>query len=745
MGLFTTKKETHVSSVIYNLAGEQNGRQNYLKSVVLGNMIVGGGASITDAIQGSYLSGPGMKQRSFYRWAQKNYGLIGIPMDTVLGSPKFEPTVVAQALEDDFNIQDASINWIEAGINQAVYWARKYLYENEVYREDWRADYDSNTNEIIIIYDNGDPVVRFTPTDFTINNYIYVSYNLPVEGGGWSKPKLFIYGLSGGSTTLDNQFLTFQLGGRYLPFIPIRHENQFISESYKPEVYKIASKAYKKAFNQDFEDIVEKLADNEQIGEIDFAYVAFGVSVNTKEMVGRKYLYDYFHRMYMNRQVEPFEYIQWRQEMVDYSTGYKAWKDWDRQWGDHQLEIPEDPNSEPVPVGPPEPVRVTTPALPGNEIRIRGGGSTNFDMGISWQSIAETTGSGLGKAGVKKGDLWFTIEGVEDHFIGSYVDEDVDDRIALDDISIWWQHEDNAWKRLRIIGLTHRNYIYNGKYVQITAAQALLDADESGFIVPLHYDTVREMSLVDATQLATISNNLVLNCYQIVKKRWYQRGWFKVFLVIAAIVFTVVTGGAGAGSIGFLGANAAVGASLGFVGVAAVVAGAVANMIAAIIITKLLTMVSVAVLGEKIGFIVAAIASFMTLNVGATLNSGGTMASMWSNFMDPVNLINMTNSVGGGVSSMMASNAQELAQQSQSMMKEYAEQTREIEKLYAEKIGYGSNLFDPMRLTEFSSSFLEPGETFLSRTLMTGSDIAEISMDLVSSFPELTLSTKLPV
>ena len=211
-------------------------------------------------------------------------------------------------------------------------------------------------------------------------------------------------------------------------------------------------------------------------------------------------------------------------------------------------------------------------------------------------------------------------------------------------------------------------------------------------------------------------------------------------MIIVIVVITVVTGGAGAGSIGLLGANAAVGAALGFVGLAATIAGALANMVAAMIVTKLITYMSVELLGEKIGLIVAAIASLVALQIGTALQAGQGLASVWSSFMEPMNLLNLTNSVGNAYAGIIQQGTMDIMEESKEALNDYRKQSLELQENYADQFGYGTALFDPMSLIGAGDSFFtEPSEAFLARTLLTGSDIARMSNDLITDFVELSL------
>ena len=135
-------------------------------------------------------------------------------------------------------------------------------------------------------------------------------------------------------------------------------------------------------------------------------------------------------------------------------------------------------------------------------------------------AMQRKTGTGPAMIGAKKGD--YLVETIT---------------VAGSDNAIRLTHQisDTEWEALEIIGAVHDNLIYNNKSVTITATEALLDNEESGFLLPIHYATYREMSLVDATQLGTQTSFMVLNSYKVVKKKWYQTGFFKLVVFVAVI------------------------------------------------------------------------------------------------------------------------------------------------------------------------------------------------------------------
>src|SRR5690606_28351120 len=176
--------------------------------------------------------------------------------------------------------------------------------------------------------------------------------------------------------------------------------------------------------------------------------------------------------------------------------------------------------------GTPEPERLAYPSSPSNSIRVSSGSNPtmNYDMTISWSQMEETTGSGLLKPDAKRDELWFTIGTTQDFEetvwdkVGGVWQLVVSNVISNDDIVLNWQETTDSWRQLRIVGLKHRNLIYGGKSVDISAKEALEDVEESGFIIPLHQGVYKAMGLKDGTQMATACSFMVFNCYQVVKK-----------------------------------------------------------------------------------------------------------------------------------------------------------------------------------------------------------------------------------
>ena len=558
----------------------------------------------------------------------------------------------------------------------------------------------------------------------------------------WSSAKLFIYRIGSGNAVLDQAIVEETNSGEFLPFIPIRLDNKFLSESFHADSYALAKKAYKRMSGENLDNIIEKIADNENLDEIDYAYVMYGVPLNVLDNNAREYLFRFFDKLRLSQTSSNVEYAIWASAMTAHQDQDVDWMEW---------KLAQSSPLDPL-YGTPPPGLSTVPTKPGNYVRIKSNGSlnTNVDMKISWLAIELLEGEGLKKPGAKKGEFWLdtgttslnpnnNIYSNGQLFGTSSADNEV--------VNIHWQVDEDNWKTLRIIGAVHENLIYKGKAVKITGKEALDDAEESGFLVPIHMETMREMNFVHSTQMSTSCTFLVFNSYKVVKKKWYQTGIFKLFVFVAIIVATIVFPPFGAEAMSTF---ASIGTAIGLTGLAAVIVGAIIYNLAMMIIVRIIGIVAVEVLGEKWGALFAAVASFAVAQVGAGMLNGASfgtsLSSMWGNMMSASNLLQLTSAVGNGISGFVQASTMNTLQDIEQMNADYNKESKRISDLFAENLGYGNGYIDPMSLTDVSfGNVMETESQFLTRTLMTGSDIAELSMDMLTNFTRYTLSTDLPL
>ncbi|MDR5839316.1 hypothetical protein [Caballeronia sp. LZ034LL] len=551
--------------------------------------------------------------------------------------------------------------------------------------------------------------------------------------------QIFIYKFDTGNSVLDAMFGRPTNMGTFYPFIPMRIDDKFVSPTNLADVYPLAKKAFKKAMNGDFDDIIDKIADNESLGDIDYAYAVYGVALNVQDNAAKKYIYQFFKLLLDSDLTNPAAYAQWESDMQAASDSVLAYWNWYQAQGAGG-NTGDTPVMKEYPQAPNYSVRVTSQNRP----------VMDYDMSVIWSGIEETVGSGL-RPGAKKGDLWFEVNPSSTYPVYSITYGSGDNNngpelhtetIVMEHVTLYWQETTTSWRSLDLYGLKHQNMIYGGKSVDISSVEALQDADESGFIIPLHEDIYASMSLIDATQMSTACCFLVFNCYQIVKKKWYQTGLFSVVMVVIIIAITYVSLGSGTGPAASF--YAGIGTALGFTGVAAVIAGLALTMIASMILLKIVGMVATAAFGDKVGAIVTAVAAVVMIVYGSGLQNGGGFAEGLAQLTSPQNLLALTNAIGNGVVQYEQGEINDIAKQTQTMLDQYNTETKAVADQYLSTFGAGMGTINPLDLTDSSASsrgafVSEPPSVFLNRTLMTGSDVAELNSALISQFTALTL------
>lgn len=590
--------------------------------------------------------------------------------------------------------------------------------------------------------DIGGGVLRTTHTTVTADSLQMIrNYRIDTQDiihQSWSGPLVFIYKYGSGNSVLDTMFETAQNSGSFMPFVPFRVNNESLPDSW-PGLYPKTKRAFRKMTGGKYDKVLSSINENESIGDIDYAYAVLGVPLNVKENASKRYIYEFFKTVEQQSSVVGIgAYQNWK---IQWAAAHASWNAW-IAWRNLQ-------NSSPSSFDP-EPTRIPYPPMPVNSLQIlTGAANLNYNITLYWNYVQEATGAGILDSSKKIGDMWFTVGSSEvfsqwvwvtdyEGSWGSYATEG--ERHVNDVLTLNWQVTDNSWRQLTLVGLRHKNLIYGGKSVEITGREAILDPDESGFIVPLHEDVYRAISLRDGTQMATACCYMVFNCYEVVKQKWYQSGIFKVILVVVTIVIAVYSGGAGAG---LLGPAATVGASLGFTGMTAIIVGSVANALAAMILVQIIQVGATALFGDKIGAIVAAVVSIVAMQVGTSLMNGGSLATSFNGLLKADNILRLTSSVGNGYSQYMSAAANEYMQKTEDVMRQYNIDSRAIQTAWEQNIGYNRGIIDPMMLTDVATVFNESPESFLSRTLLTGSEVAEMSINMLTRFTEVTLSTEL--
>jgi hypothetical protein len=569
----------------------------------------------------------------------------------------------------------------------------------------------------------------------------------------WSTLQYLAYEQGSGNTALDALFGTTTDAGFFLPYIPmIVGANNYISATFMPDAYAQVVPAVKRALGASYDKLVTMVQANPDANQIDYAYVVFAVSLNVLENDCRNYIYQFFLEIMTGLSLSSTAFATWQTAWATANTSVSTWALWNVAQSD-----PTNPLYNTV-----APTVIPYPASPGYSVSITSADDSilNYNMVISWDGLNETTGSGvlLNTLGVPAnvGDFWFEVVSNVEVSASAFVNSAVGNLSytkAQTHVRLNWQVGTNNWSCLDIYNLEHNNYIFGGKSVNTMAVDALADTSESGFLIPLSETVYKNMSLVASTQMATACCFIVFNSYTVTTAPWWSAGFFKILLIVVAIAITVAT--AGATTPGLLGTDLSVGATLGLTGVAAVILGAVVNAIAAIVLVQLINIGATAILGPEIGPIIGTIVGLIALQTSTFIANGMSASQVLNLMMQPMNILKLTEAIGNAFAEAIQLVTQKTILDTNSMLAQYNAADVQVEDQYQAMFGSIDGAADltlnPLSLIDVSLPNVTPSPImaesptdFLSRTLMTGNDICDLSLSFVTDFCAANLSTKLP-
>ena len=577
-----------------------------------------------------------------------------------------------------------------------------------------------------------------TTTQSLVQVYKYQHTQSDLTVGNWSLNKILTY-VKGTDPIIDALIYSGleQTMGMFIPIIPLRLHNTAVDKENYPEQYEWNRKASRKAFGKkkEYDKLLTNLKENPDVKSIDHAWIVYGVSLGSTQRDGKLYLYEFFKTI-SNASTEEHTLTasSYAAAVVEY---WDALEDYEK-------------GSENGPRGdPPVPPKVTEHVFKTYTTTPFGGqiAATPWEYNISISAKGGYRYSGTGfnsRADNKKNVAWVYVAGQVSvknrrevsQGDGSYWEYFYE---TSDVIRIGKQITEDFWEEYEYFDLVHTNVVYEGVSVITLGGAAITTGENSSFLIPLNEAMFNNMNLIRRTQLSLECAFLTINYYDKQEIPWYASGLFQIIIVVIIIVVAIYTGYVDGNTVGLLGTNAAVGAAIGLTSTAAIVAGAILNALAAAIVSALITKLSTALLGDKIGTIVGAVVSMVVL-WGATSTKGFDMSSMLQSMTKADNLLKLTMTGAKMVGDYMSMTAQEIVADTKNLMAEFKESSDEISKMAEEYLG--STGLDPMLISEATRFMQESSEEFLTRTLMTGDDIVNTTIDLVETFPQQQL--KLP-
>lgn len=308
----------------------------------------------------------------------------------------------------------------------------------------------------------------------------------------------------------------------FFPVVPIRYNNVDLTASAQQDtdLYK-TSKQLLKRVNLDINFLGDKINDNPDVGEIDHAYVMFGVNLQSNKKESLLYLIEFFDALYDEAIITESEYLNFQlsgETVKQVSYGF-------------------------------------------NDSIIPGGTTTYTEINDNEESqitvVTSTTAASLTEHGLDTGILYNAIRscykagsiGVPGTVTKEFIPG------AVTQYNIFLQHlkTDNSqlilrhqittsfYKEVVVTGLGHKNNIYNGATAETTISDLIADATNDNFIIPLHYGICKRLPLATRNNLYLQALHIVINGIHETEVKWYQTGFFKALAMVFTIVVAVLT------------------------------------------------------------------------------------------------------------------------------------------------------------------------------------------------------------
>jgi len=765
----------YTSAQVYPLGEEEVNQVEKVQGVVLNAILSNRSSDLAANLRQASLGNPMFNQRRFYTEAVRTDPgrLFGADFDSAVDINTTEVVselTLALGLQSDDTLK-ISETFIDDG--NADYFAEGWLLENrpDFLDDAWEAAIDKINESVVIKLTGADEVIEeitiSAPDDLiwswsNQSRLLYVYYQIitqdPVTGAGTATTRrLYTYRLgSGGNATLDALASQDVAVSNFYPVYFLRRFNKSVKDF--PDEYAKLKASYKALFGSSVDVLIDAVESSESIDDIDFCYLFQGVSLGTSSQTGLAYLFDFFEMLRENQTTSKAQHAEYgtiRRDPYINDRAYEA-----RIAAVVRNDV-YNPNfkaglaSAPHPefTGQPHPQRVVF--SPGESTTFdedfSAVGQTKFRYALTWAYIDRQFYSGnaanhpgtVDREPLKKGEHWLAVGPSVNVWAKNLVKEREkrEDWIKQDvqTVLLFQQYDLNRYTVLEMAGLNHENYVYE-ENKEVTPATEAIGNTRSPFLVPLHEPTLESFGMSQRAALASTSSYLVFNAYEIVDIPWYATKFFKIILIAASFLLPYVFAPIAnlATAAGVLGTNIAVGTAIGLTGTAAIVAGAAVNMVAGILVNKFVTWGAQELLGDELGALVGAVLSFVAMNLTEGGLLSGDLSIDWTSLFTGENLLRMTDSVVSGYNHMLAIETGSIYDEIDEINTKEQEELKNIQDLW-DDLTHDTTLFDPMLLTENTLDYGESRSLFLSRTLMTGGDIASLSTGYISDFTRFSL------
>lgn len=332
------------------------------------------------------------------------------------------------------------------------------------------------------------------PTYNVNADYFHAEYTV----GGVTKYWEYKIG-TGTYPTLDDIYEDgYTENGSFFPWTYFRYNA--VSMGVDPEAteYLHSKKLFEK-LDADYAETVEAIHDNPDIGDVQQAFLYAAVPALSSNAVDSEYLFKFFSVAYAN---EGGQITALSRAAFEASLGYV----------------------------------MLTPHV--NQIRDARMRTILSHVGI-WKRVV--TGV-IGPVGFYKNGaemLEYAQAYLDRYGETTYVNRRIPSHYYMKQIS------ETQYEEIQVLDLTLKYHVYDG-YMSVGD----MDTESQILLIPLDMSIVETFSLLKREELYARSFHYVFNSMVMVKVKWYQTGFFRAFLLVAAIAVTIISFGKGFKAIG---------------------------------------------------------------------------------------------------------------------------------------------------------------------------------------------------
>lgn len=653
MGLFS-KTKIYVESFSTPLVEEA---PNLVQQSVLTS--IRGERSISDDLIANTITGLGANLKRYYKVGAEDY-YYGVPSGSMKNqgaSVSNVQNVISQEINEpvlvDFSVFSAA---------DGYYFALDYLINTRGLNEttlvvsnppsgavgtttfSYAKIISSNQIELVYIDSNLIELTEayvYSGSILEDANYYHVAYFKYDNDGEVDPSTTFYWFYSPSEGTYEVLEPYEEFDSNYFPVVPLRYNNTDFTVDDSSERYD-TSRRLLRQLRMNIKDLGDAINDNPDINDIDHAFVVMGISPATEVDAAKQYLYDF-----------------WKNK--EGISTYKK-EDFD-QWDARDTEFKK---ASPPPI---------------NKLSIAEA-DISYNVELGWLYIESTVQSGsIGDIGdVTTEIIVRTPQG------GQYYTYEDSSFVVRKQIT------SGSYDEVEVRGLKHVNYVYRSHTVDTTLANVVSSAaDEDdfsdGMLIPLDIRIIESMRVVDRTDLANEAVRITFNCYVKQKLKWYQTGFFQVFVAIVGIVLTIYTFGT---------TSASMGAWLGFgTGATAAVVGAIALGVITVGIRYGVAYL-IDALGIEAGFVLAIFAAILAFAPGGQGVSATLLGALQSG-------------ITSGIQTYVDMQMRDILNDYDALQREINQYEEEMNEFY--KDTSTAFLVDPMAIPDTTSGLALPNET----------------------------------